>query len=443
MRSETVVLPNESPAEFAALRDDWVGHYQPQTPGMKALVDRALMATVYQQRSTRYVTAALTQQMQGAAIRYEQQQEDVVAHYVGLLQDSPAAAVRGLRSTAAGCRWVIAELLSLQAELLAKGVWVTSRRQDATRLFGHRPEEHKKDPLAFQLRYLNILSHGRPNEQTLAELRDRSCMPDTLHGLLAQDVPTPQESREQLRKLVADELTQVRAEEARLRAELEEPALAAAVDKMSMLSGDDLGKWLRYERMHDAMFHKAYNALERGEAAPANPDPTPTSTTPPTPAPEPPAEPASNPGPVYGSSLVEPTVTSVPTAEREAEGEGEVEGPVVTVEADGERRTKHFVTIEPVLPGGNAEASTSATPASASSIVGSTAGSEPSALAAEGPVVTVRADIERRTKHFVTMEPVLPGDNARADAAGATARSGSEPQPQTERVVPVLAKPSG
>ena len=71
MRAETTVLPNESPAAFAALRDDWVGHYQPRTPGMKALVDRALMATVHQQRSTTYLTSALTQQMAAAEIRFD------------------------------------------------------------------------------------------------------------------------------------------------------------------------------------------------------------------------------------------------------------------------------------------------------------------------------------------------------------------------------------
>src|SRR5262249_20780920 len=143
---------------------DWVGHYKPSTPGTRALVDRALMATVHHQRSKRYLTSALTQQMKGAEIRFEQQQEDVVAHYVELLPESPGAAVCGLSRLAAGCRWLIGEFLSLQAELADKGGWVTSRRQHATRLFGHRPEDYPKDPLAFELRYLNITAHGRPNE---------------------------------------------------------------------------------------------------------------------------------------------------------------------------------------------------------------------------------------------------------------------------------------
>src|SRR6516165_8647266 len=47
LRATKVILPNESPAEIQALMDDWTNHYQPTTPGRRALVDRAIMATIH------------------------------------------------------------------------------------------------------------------------------------------------------------------------------------------------------------------------------------------------------------------------------------------------------------------------------------------------------------------------------------------------------------
>src|SRR4051794_5736076 len=63
MRSQTLCLPNESMEEFQALLDDWQNRFLPDSPDIQALVDRAVLATVHQRRSTRYLTATLSDQV--------------------------------------------------------------------------------------------------------------------------------------------------------------------------------------------------------------------------------------------------------------------------------------------------------------------------------------------------------------------------------------------
>jgi hypothetical protein len=334
LRASKVVLPNESAEELQKLADDWTDHYRPQSPGRRALVDRAFMATVHHQRSKRYLAATLGEQVRNAERRFDEDQENLVRHYTELLPSDPAAAVQGLRRTAAGCRWLLRAWLGLETDQI-QGTWTPSRRELAARLLGHRPED-PTDEVSYTLIYLTLTACEGLTPEVVSALLDPRRMPDTLFRLRERPLPPPEESRKKLGDIVAKQIVEYEALARRLRIEVEEPARAAAVENAMVLKGEALALWLRYERMHDSMFHRSYNALEEPEAPP------------PEAAPE--AEPQAGPtAPMEGDGPVpEDNAGAAAPAADPLLMEGE--GPLVTEESVVERQSKRVATAEPVDP---------------------------------------------------------------------------------------------
>jgi hypothetical protein len=86
-----------------------------------------------------------------------------------------------------------------------------------------------------------------------------------------------------LDELVTHELTALRARELWLRTHIEEPARATAQEAARVLTGKELAL-LRNEQIHDALFHRAYQALlrrHRRPSAPAGRPATPARSEPP------------------------------------------------------------------------------------------------------------------------------------------------------------------
>src|SRR5205823_7426633 len=100
MRAEAFALPNEDLEELKALTDQWLDYYQPESPGRRALLDRAVYATVQLHRSARFQADAVGRQVRTAEARWEQEQQEQVVTLVALLAVEPAAAVRGLQRSA-------------------------------------------------------------------------------------------------------------------------------------------------------------------------------------------------------------------------------------------------------------------------------------------------------------------------------------------------------
>jgi hypothetical protein len=350
IRAEKLVLANEPKDWILDLTSKWVEYYQPQSPGRQALLDRAVMATVHHERSKRYLAGTLGEQVRTAERNYDRQQQDVVLHYVELLKTEPSAAVRRLKHSAAGCRWLISEFLLLQNEWIAEGYLVSSRRDHATRILGYRPDD-KADAQVYYLWYYTLASRTPRNEAMSELLADRKRMPDTLRNWFRKEgAPTPEESQDQVGTILKRELAALRALEKQLRTEVEEPARAAAGEKAMVLAPDEMALWLRYERMHDAMFHRSYGALERKESAgselehgpSAEPDPGPDSVD------------AAPPPGAIEALVEEAAAASAAGEERDENSEWDsrpVEdppaagGPVAAVEAEVERQTKRVATV--------------------------------------------------------------------------------------------------
>ena len=377
LRSESLTLPNEPTDWVDKLTAEWRDYYQPQSPGRCALLDRAVLATVHHKRSRRYLTGTVGKQVRGAELAFDTQQQDVVRHYMELLESDPPAATRGLKRSAAGTRRLLTAWVGLESDLLTYGHWSTFSCEYATTLMGHCPNE-PCDATAFWIRYNNVAAQEPRDEAALAELTGPWC----LHWVEGMAHPTPQECREKLRQTVSGELDELRAHEKRMRTNFEEPDRAAAVEEAMLLAPEKMALWLRYERMHDSMFHRAYNGLERPEAERPDAEPIPDA-----------------------DSQREDNTASSPESEsgvEEAAAAGE--GPIVPAEAVVERQTKRVATDEPVAPVVRVEPVAVATPAVTPEPVPVPIADN--APAGEGPTVASEPDVERQTKRVATVDPV-------------------------------------
>src|SRR3954451_17739570 len=71
MRAQSPTLPHENPYYATERADDWVGHYEPQSPGARHLVNACVAATLLFDRIGRYHAAVLSQQIFDAEDAYD------------------------------------------------------------------------------------------------------------------------------------------------------------------------------------------------------------------------------------------------------------------------------------------------------------------------------------------------------------------------------------
>jgi hypothetical protein len=286
LRAEEFALPGEDQEALKQLTDEWVDYYEPRSPGERALVDRCVYATLQAKRCARFHAEAVAEQVRIAHEDWGRKQEDELAELEQRLQTDPAEAVRLLKRSSLGCRWMRAQWGELLAVLDRGKTWVVSERDRAIRLLGVRPEpEHLRDnPLAFLVYYYIFLSWAKPSEDLLAWLTDAARMPDQLVRDLGRgNYPDRETSRKWLYELVADAVVELDACAERLRVEVEGPSVASLTARSSLLGGPEGALLARYERMHDTAFHRSYKALLKGEvqhedevapSAPAAPSPS-------------------------------------------------------------------------------------------------------------------------------------------------------------------------
>src|SRR3954447_6984465 len=138
--ARSIALPTEDAALLQEKLQWWNDHYQPDTPGECELIAMAVSASVQRDRSRRYLTAALTEQVLSAEKRWDEAREDEVLDLVKLFDKEPGAAVARLRRTGHGCRWLIARWRGLAERLEAPesegGGWGPADCLEAIRLQG-------------------------------------------------------------------------------------------------------------------------------------------------------------------------------------------------------------------------------------------------------------------------------------------------------------------
>src|SRR3954469_158332 len=186
LRVETLALPGEDAEELRQLTDEWLDYYQPASPGMRAMLDRAVYSTVQLRRCQRFHAAAVAEQVRNAEEAWDRQQEKECERLKKLLRTEPADAILDLKRSARGCRWIVSQWTHLLSVLEHDGSWPPSQRDLASRLVGERPEVEtlKENALAFEIRYYNLFARGTPNREAVAWFRDPKRMPDWLGRIM-------------------------------------------------------------------------------------------------------------------------------------------------------------------------------------------------------------------------------------------------------------------
>jgi hypothetical protein len=268
LRAEDFALPGEDQDTLRRLTDEWVEYYEPKSPGERAAIDRCVYATVQLRRCAQYHAEAVAEQVRQAQEEWHRTQEDEVADLKKRLKTDPEPAIRKLRRSTLGCRWLIDEWTELQKTLDADLPWTPSERDTAIRLLGYSPDPttFPENPVAFRVRYYSLLNRDNPNPEQLAWLTGPKIMPDTIARFLAQEGHVGKEdSRAWLRGVVAQELEELQEIKARLELEVEGPSRASLVHRSWLLEGPKGALLARYERMHEAAYGRNYKLVLTGE----------------------------------------------------------------------------------------------------------------------------------------------------------------------------------
>ena len=268
LRARILPLPGEDPDHVAEHQDSWNDHHQPATPAEQHLVNECAAASLQFDRCNRYHHAVISQQVRAARDNYEAQQIDELERLNALLSTEPAAAVRGLKRSALGCRWLIDRWSELQERFLICNTWCDADRDQALRLSGIVPqyeEMHNHPDIYMSWLYNALAPEAGRDEDRLRWLLDPETMPDALKPVLANGVPKSSFAQRKLLGKVEAEIAVLEEIEAALqprdeadRAEAGERALLIADDRTARL-------YLRYQSEARTAFHRAYAALVKAQ----------------------------------------------------------------------------------------------------------------------------------------------------------------------------------
>src|SRR4051794_26582744 len=111
-------LPQEEPEGVATRLEQWTEACRPADDMEHYLVEQAVRASLSLDRCRDQQTALLAKQVREAPHAWENERQDEVERLRGLLVDDPEAAVRELRRSAHGCRWLLGRWYELDKILV-------------------------------------------------------------------------------------------------------------------------------------------------------------------------------------------------------------------------------------------------------------------------------------------------------------------------------------
>ena len=240
-------------------------------------------------RVDRFHAAELAKQVREAPYLWLDRQGRRPRPLSALLDDDPAAAVRGLERSAFGCQWLIDSWEQLDAALVERGYWCETERDQAIRLIGHDPDPKafKTCPEAWLTRLNSILCRPNPSQRALEWMFDSDHLPDLYRSKYAIDfLPDRDDCLKSLRAMIADQLETLRRLEDDYRSDLDEPDLEDAEERALILRDEKLARlFLRYHAESRTSFHRAYSALakaieDRDEEGGVRPRPRPRESRP-------------------------------------------------------------------------------------------------------------------------------------------------------------------
>ena len=261
---ESLALPHEDPGELTRILKEFTDAYPTSDPIVQGLILQAVMALVEIRRLERIRATVRTEKVRTALLFWEQGNEDQVETYLQQFNRHPPSALVGLFRSAAGCRWALAFLERLQKLLNEEGTWYSDDMIGAIQIQGLSAclDDLYYSEQAFMTSIDCLAAQPAPKQKDIDRILDPAIIPK---GLQDRDVPLwprdPVECRARLQAMLDRETPRIRALEATLRVQYEDPSRAEAetmalaeVTKAEM-------QLLRAQRLHEQSYLQASTAL--------------------------------------------------------------------------------------------------------------------------------------------------------------------------------------
>jgi len=274
---EQLTLPHEDAAENRRFYNQWIAAYPSRDPIVRGFVQQAVVAQLEKRRLERSRAALRAERVRTAVLYYEREQEDDVIQCIYEVSDCVADGMRNLLRSAAGCRWAIDLWEKLKKKLADDGTWFCIDRINAIQLQGLSAcvDELCLSEEAYMIWLDCLVAQPNPKQKDIDLILDPRRVPRWMQERDLKLWPgDPAASRARLQAIVDRELPRVKALEATLRVQYEEPARAAAKElALARVTKEEMAL-LRAERMHEQSYAQAVRALQkvRKQARPAEPE---------------------------------------------------------------------------------------------------------------------------------------------------------------------------
>ena len=264
LRAQTVALPHES-ADRSERCNHWHDYYQPRSPAAIHKTNQCARVTLLADRADAYQQAELQKQVRETKEAWHRAQRRRTRYLSGQIRKDPSGTVQKLKAFGTGLAFIIRSLELMIIELGNRGYLEPEGIDGVLLLFGIRPDD------------ASICRHELAYFITLNAL---GCLPDQPAPDLAKwlepanrPFPLRNKPREELMgvdgdacraaivKRVQEELVPLRELEARVRREVDEPALLEELQRASILKDKAGRRVARCQAEVRATYHRAWRDL--------------------------------------------------------------------------------------------------------------------------------------------------------------------------------------
>ncbi len=273
-RASVTVLPNENPALFERVCEDYYKALKPIDAVECRLVNDAVTASWRLDRSIRCESAVLTKKVHQSCLIEDLQRHEEFNRMRRELFENPRKVHIELRNTVLGCEWMVRELQAILKNLETRKFWYVSERDRVLNILGLNTEDLFFDSLAFDiveafisggwahgvngdiLRVQALIRTGPPEGIAVWEYRHR------VQGLTDRVGDfNPDAARARLVELVAPHVEVLKKRLEHLRPY--ETGIHNFTREREMVDVSHEGQLrTRYEMMHRRDFHKSLRELE-------------------------------------------------------------------------------------------------------------------------------------------------------------------------------------
>ena len=264
LRAKVLVLPNEDPSKIVERSAFWNDYYNPKSPAAHHLVNECVQATILSDRVHTYHHVALSRQIRGAKTGWLSARENEVENLNILMTEDPREAVRLLKKSGHGLRFLITRWEILRKRFTADGCLTGSECDQAIGLLGCRStlEDMYDHTGGYMLCLFNGIANPASSQDGLDILRSPKNVPPSLRSKIIGVPDRPaEECRNWINALFTRELTTLHQLSDALE-EDEQRDFDESEDRALILHDETAARlFLRYQAESRTGFHRAFNAL--------------------------------------------------------------------------------------------------------------------------------------------------------------------------------------